>query len=89
MFIDPQLWGEEVQYDFTNNLNRLQVRVLFIAGENTKDLGVEFQKIQSQVFPNARVETIKDAGHYDLVWKRANESSSIIRDYLESLGLDQ
>ena len=89
LFIDPQLWGDGVQYDFTENLNRVAVPVLFIAEGNTKDLGVEFQRIQSGVFPNASVETVADAGHCDLVWKHADKSSSLIRDYLKSLGLDK
>lgn len=88
MFIDPQLWGEGVRYDFTRNLDRVNVPVLFIAGEKTKDLGVAFQRIQSSVFPNASVETVSDAGHYDIVWNRADTTSSIIRKYFQSLKLD-
>ncbi len=86
LFMDPLFYDKN--YDFTVNLEQIVPEVLFVAAENTKDLGAEFQDIQRRVFPNSRLAVVSDAGHYDLVWRNADQTVGLIRTYLESLELD-
>jgi proline iminopeptidase len=74
-------------YDFTGRLSEVDPEVLFMVGEDTEDLGLEYQQTQLGFFQRARLEIIPDAGHYEIICSRASESIAAMRDYFESLPL--
>ncbi len=86
LFMDPVI--EQHDYDFTENLHLVMPEVLFIASENTEDLGITLQEPQRRVFPRSRLEVVPNAGHYDIVWKEAEKTVAFIRTYLASLDLE-
>lgn len=56
-------------------------KVLFIAGECQKVIGVEWQKRQMEFFPHAELATIPDAGH-EMFAENAVASIATVREYL-------
>jgi len=77
---------EQVPFDFTTRLAEVDAPVLLLAGEKSVDLGPAFQAKQVELFADARVVEIADAGHTDVVYGRAQSSVPVLRDYLASLG---
>jgi pimeloyl-ACP methyl ester carboxylesterase len=74
-----------VQFDFTENLNKIKTKVLVIAGSETERLGVIYQKEKLKYFPEAELKVIEGAGHGDLIWSEAGTVIRLIMEYLESL----
>lgn len=74
-------------YDFTTNLAGYQPEVLFIVGDESVDLGQDFQDVQRQSYPNSRIEILTDASHDDIVYFKADESLPLIRDYVQQIAL--
>ena len=62
--------------EFTN-------KVLFMAGECQKIIGVEWQKKQMEFFPNAELAVIPDAGH-EMFIENPEASIMAVRDYLHT-----
>jgi proline iminopeptidase len=56
-------------------------KVLFIAGECQKVIGVEWQKRQMEFFPHAELAAIPDAGH-EMFAENAVASIATVREYL-------
>lgn len=81
------LYGQLVNstYDFTTNMHKVDVPVLFIAGGVTEDLGEEFQEKQRALFQESSLRIIPNAGHEDIVTSRVDESIVHIREYLQKL----
>lgn len=74
-------------FDFTTRLGEVPVEVLFIVGSKTGDLGEAYQRQQMPLFDQSSIAVIKDAGHSDLAWSRADDSLRVIRTYLEEVAL--
>ena len=55
-------------YDFTAGLADFAPEVLFIAGGDTPDLGVAFQEVQREAYPQTRLEIVEGAGHDDIIY---------------------
>ncbi len=62
--------------------------MLLLAGSNSVDLGPAFQAKQVDLFADAQLVEIADAGHTDVVYARAEVTVPILREYLFSLETD-
>jgi proline iminopeptidase len=58
-------------------------KVLFIAGECQKVIGVEWQKRQMEYFPNAELAVISSAGH-EMFAENPEASITVVREYLDT-----
>jgi pimeloyl-ACP methyl ester carboxylesterase len=58
-------------------------KVLFIAGECQKVIGVEWQKRQMEYFPNAELAVIPSAGH-EMFAENPEASITALREYLHA-----
>ncbi|MBD3420089.1 MAG: alpha/beta fold hydrolase [Chitinivibrionales bacterium] len=74
------LKGGEAEVDFLDGIEDFTNEVLFIASECNTLIGANVQTRQAELFPNARVVTIKDAGH-TMLGEKPQQSMRIIRDY--------
>ena len=71
-------------FDFTSSLSRFTRPVLFLAGERSEILGASLQRRQLNVFPNARLEVIGEAGH-DFHWTHSAATVGAIGRYVSTL----
>jgi pimeloyl-ACP methyl ester carboxylesterase len=60
-------------------------KVLFIASECQKVIGVEWQKRQMGFFPNVQLAVIRDAGH-EMFAENPEASIAAVREYLDAPG---
>ena len=75
-------------FDFTSNLDALDVEVLIVAGDTTtSDLGVAFQEAQIDVFRDATLVVLPGAGHTDVAWADACATLAHVDAYLGRVGL--
>lgn len=58
-------------------------KVLFMAGECQKVIGVEWQKRQMEYFPNAELAVIPSAGH-EMFAENPEASVTVVREYLHA-----
>lgn len=73
-----------VVYDFTTELRGYHTEVLFLASGLNEVIGRDFQKLQAEAYPNARLEIIEGCGH-DFAWVKPAETVERIRRYIERL----
>ena len=70
-------------YDFTTNLAKFTIPVLFVAGSESEVLGPSLQREQVERYPSATLSIVDGAGH-DVQWVKAAEVCSLIRSYLQA-----
>ncbi len=87
LYVAIEALGGKSHFDFTKHLSQVESPILFIVGENTKDLGADYQRTQMQLFKNPILETIPNAGHNDIAFSEAAQSVAKIRKYLNGLNL--
>jgi proline iminopeptidase len=73
------------EFDFTNNLDKVNPKILFIAGSETENLGAGYQKQKLHYFSSAELKIIPGAGHGDLIWSAIDRVLPVIFEYLDSL----
>jgi pimeloyl-ACP methyl ester carboxylesterase len=66
-----------------NGVEGFTNKVLFIAGECQKVIGVEWQKRQMGYFPNAELAVIPGAGH-EMFAENPVASITVVREYLDA-----
>jgi proline iminopeptidase len=71
-------------FDFTSNLSQFTTKVLFINGDLNEVLTPEFQERNRAFLPNSELKIINGAGH-DLIWTKAGEHVSLIKEYLDEI----
>lgn len=77
-------------FDFTSRLAEIPVNVLFLVGEYSQEMGIEFQSsYQMDFFQSADIRVIPDSGHSDIVGYHAAYSIPHIMTYLENLNLEE
>lgn len=69
-------------FDLTVGLENYQKPVLIVAGECNNIIGPELQKRQANLFPNAQVSVIEEAGH-TMFGEKPEQSVQIIRGFLK------
>ncbi len=76
--------SENEGFDFTNNLNQFQTKVLFIYGENNKSYGLGFAQREASFFPNSEIIQIDDTGH-EMIHFKWNLVQPVVLEYLNAL----
>lgn len=69
--------------DLTQGVEKFTNRILFVAGECQKIIGVEWQEEQMALFPNAELAVIRDAGH-EMFLENPQASISAVREYQDT-----
>ena len=69
--------------DLTQGVEKFTNRILCVAGECQKIIGVEWQEEQMALFPNAELAVIRDAGH-EMFLENPQASISAVREYLDT-----
>lgn len=73
---------EASRFDWTSRLSEVDGPVLFVVGDQPSDLGAEFQVQQLDLFRDATMAEIADAGHSDIVWAKAEDTLTVVLDVL-------
>ena len=68
-------------YSFVENITAYEKKVLFIAGEDNRIIGPDYQRMQMRYFPQARLEIIPNAGH-TMFNENPEHTFEVIRAYL-------
>ncbi|WNJ19036.1 alpha/beta hydrolase [Pontibacter sp. G13] len=76
--------AENEGFDFTTDLDQVDIPVLFIYGENNPSYGREFAEREAAFFPEAQIEQIDDAGH-EMIYFNWPAVSPVVLAYLTSL----
>lgn len=72
-------------FDFTDNLHKVEPKILIIAGSETENLGEDYQKNKLSYFRSSELKIIPEAGHGDLIWSKTDIVVPVIMEYLDSL----
>lgn len=72
-----------LQFNLTKGVEDFTNKVLFIASECNKVIGVEVQSVHVTYFPNAELKVIEGAGH-DMYSGKPEETIAVIREYLNT-----
>ena len=75
--------GKLIDYDRIDRLDEINVPVLLLVGEYDEARPETMEKVQ-KLFPNAKLEIIKDAAHASFIDK-PEEFNIIVRDFLNSI----
>lgn len=78
---DGMTSDEVYTFDFANNLEAFQTKVLFIIGDLNELLDEEFQAQNRALLPSSELKVIPNVGH-DLIWVAAEQHVLFTREYL-------
>jgi proline iminopeptidase len=83
--IEQEAVDADVNFDLNlaEGVEAFTHRVLFIASECQTVIGVDWQKRQMVLFPNAELAVIPDAGH-EMFAENPEASIAVVRDYLKA-----